>query len=99
MAKEKAFIPEDVLPDSEDFAVIDGIQVRKGSIFAALKNIDMLEKGTNKQQELALEQLEKLAPALIALGLHKHFQCRNKTVETLLLQAGQNLEGAKGRSD
>ena len=84
--------PEDVLPDGQDFTTIRGVRVRKGTIFAALKNIDLLQSGTPEQRAEALKTLRDLAPALVVLDLHRHFQCRDPEVERLLEEAAAALD-------
>lgn len=85
--------PEDVLPDDEDFQTIRGVRVRKGTIFAALQNIDRLDSDDPEARAAALEALRELAPALVVLDLHRHFQCRNPDVEQLIAEAAARLDG------
>lgn len=86
--------PEDVLPDGEDFKMIRGIRVRKGTIAAAMRNIELLESGTEAERRAAMEALRALAPALVVLGVHRHFQCRNPDAEQLLAAVADDLDGA-----
>jgi hypothetical protein len=78
--------PEDVLADAEDFVTLNGVTVRKGSIAAFLKNIDLLEDSDSSelQKAAALDALRALAPAMIASGLTKHATFRNKSVHDIL---------------
>lgn len=85
--------PEDVLPDDQDFTTIQGVRVRKGTIFAALKNIELLQSGDPELRAAALKTLRELAPALVVLDLHRHFQCRDPEVEQLIADAAEKLEG------
>jgi hypothetical protein len=76
--------PGDVLADSENFAELNGLIVRKGSIAAFLKNIDLFENSNKAQKAAALEMIKELAPAIIAAGLHKHTTFKNKIIEDIL---------------
>ena len=84
-----AIKPEDVLADQENFADFEGITVRKGSVAAFLKNIDMLDEERNsaEQRAAALEQIQQLAPAMVVLGLYKHAVFKNKQVQEILEKA------------
>ncbi len=84
--------PEDVLPDQDDFRTLEGIRVRKGTIYAAMQNMELLEEGTPKERSAALKAIEDLAPALIVLGVHRHFQCRNPDVEAVLVKTAATLK-------
>jgi hypothetical protein len=88
-----AIRPEDILPDSESFTDINGVTVRKGSIAAFLKNIDIFENSGALEQEkfAALDMLKKLAPAVVAAGLHKHADFKNKAVQAILDIEAANL--------
>ena len=88
--------PEDVLPDGEDFVDISGVRVRKGSIAAAMRNMELLERGSEEEKRRALSAIEDLAPGLAVLGLHRHFQCRNPQVEAILAEAAKRVN-ASGR--
>jgi hypothetical protein len=81
--------PEDILPDGVDSASINGRIVRKGSIAAFLANADILENGnsTAQQKQNAINMLIELAPAVIAIGLHKHVEFKNSQIEQILVKA------------
>ncbi|MBA4118490.1 MAG: hypothetical protein C0514_06325 [Candidatus Puniceispirillum sp.] len=78
--------PDDVLADNEDFVDLNGLKVRKGSIAAFLKNIDLFEDahGSQAQKDAALGAMKDLAPAIVAAGLHKHATFKNKVIEEIL---------------
>lgn len=82
----KAIKPDDILADTEDFVELNGLTVRKGSIAAFLKNIDLFEdsNSTEAQKAEALKMIKELAPAIIASGLHRHATFKNKTIENIL---------------
>lgn len=89
--------PEDVLPNGEDFASINGKHVRKGTIAAFLANADVLEdKSANEQQkEEAICFLKTLAPDVIAIGLHKHVVFKNSCVEAILAEAQASINDSR----
>ena len=80
--------PDDILADAENFVELNGLTVRKGSIAAFLKNIDLFEDSNSNSNETqkaaALEMIKELAPAIIAAGLHKHATFKNKIIEGIL---------------
>lgn len=84
----KGIQASDIIPDGADFAQINGMQIRKGSVAAFLANINLLENSsTTKEKEDALHVLQELAPTIIAIGLQNHVTFKNKQVEELLQQA------------
>lgn len=89
MLKNNSVRPEDVLPDGVDSTVINGKTVRKGTIAAFLANADILENPTadGKQKQEALNIMKELAPAVVAIGLHKHVIFKNPEAEQLLVDA------------
>jgi len=89
--------PEDILPDGEDFKTIRGVRVRKGTIAAAMSNMEVLANGSEEERHKARAVIEELAPALVVLGVHRHFQCRNPEVESILATSARLL-GDGGKS-
>lgn len=81
-----AISPEDILPDDVNESKINGIQVRKGTVAAVLANIDILENSnaTEDEKNNAISMITQLAPALVAIGLHKHVVWKNKKVQALI---------------
>ena len=92
MVNNQATRPEDILPGREDFKTIRGVRVRKGTIAAAMRNMEALEDGTDEEKEAALAMIKELASGLVVLGVHRHFICRNPEVESILAEAAQELE-------
>ncbi|WP_019217276.1 hypothetical protein [Legionella tunisiensis] len=89
----KGIQASDIIPDGADFAQMNGVQVRKGSVAAFLANINLLENAqTAKEKEEALHALQELAPTIITIGLHNHVIFKNKQVEEILLRAKNLLE-------
>lgn len=82
---------QDILEDNEDYKTIKGVRVRKGTIAAAIKNIAMLETASSDQRTTILDAIKESAPALVALEVHKYFECRNKEVEEILAHAAKHL--------
>lgn len=89
MINNKSVKPEDILPDGIDNAVINGKNVRKGTIAAFLANTDILENLNSSEQEKqeAINTMKELAPAVIAIGLHKHVIFKNSQAEQILLES------------
>lgn len=81
----KGYKPEEIFPDGSDFAEVGGVKVRKGSVGAFLKNIEIFERdgSSAKEKKAAWEQLRALAPSLIAVGLHRHVRFKNDLVEKI----------------
>lgn len=78
--------PDDILADDQNFVNLNGVMVRKGSIAAFLKNIDILEDARSSEEvkEGALAMLKELAPGVIASGLHRHATFQNKCVREII---------------
>jgi hypothetical protein len=85
----KGIRPDDVLADTENFTNLNGITIRKGSIAAFLKNIDLLEDlhSSSLEKAAALDMIKQLAPAIIASRLHKHAIFKNKVVQEIIEKA------------
>jgi hypothetical protein len=81
--------PEDILPDGVDNTTVNGMMVRKGTIAAFLANADILEipDVTEGQKKGAMDAMKELAPAVIAIGLHKHVVFKNPQIEKILIDA------------
>ena len=65
---------------------LNGLTVRKGSIAAFLKNIELFEDSNSNEasKAAALSMIKELAPAIIAAGLHRHATFKNKIIEDIL---------------
>jgi len=70
---------QDIIPDGQDFAVIDGHTVRKGSVGAFLANARVLEDANAPAdaRRIARDDLLSLVPTLDALGLFDVFELRS----------------------
>ena len=81
--------PEDILPDGIDSTELNGKTVRKGTIAAFLANAEILEdaKVSEEIKQAALTTMKKLAPDVIAIGLHKHVIFKKYVVEQILNEA------------
>ncbi len=82
----KGIKPDDILPDTENSVELNGVIVRKGSIAAFLKNIDLFEDSNSSETEkaAALDMVKQLAPAVVASSLHKHAIFKNKVIQEIL---------------
>lgn len=79
--------PEDILPNGEDTTVMNGRTVRKATVAAFLKNIEMYEdlNATDEQKQQALHIMKELAPDVNAIGLRKHVTFKNPKIEQILV--------------
>jgi hypothetical protein len=70
---------QDIIPDGQDFTVIDGHTVRKGSVGAFLANVRVLEDANvpADARRIARDDLLSLVPTLDALGLFDVFELRS----------------------
>ncbi|RMX21015.1 hypothetical protein EAS68_04730 [Legionella jordanis] len=91
-----AISPEDILATGADHAEFRGIQVRKASVAAFLANIELLESSSTASEayQQALNKLKELAPAVVAVGLHRHAQFKNSLVESIIVDAAQAFSDA-----
>lgn len=78
--------PEDVLPDRDDHAEIDGVTVRKGTVAAFLRNaIRWSDPATAAADRAALAgEIAGSMPALRALGVFDVFEVRDERLRTLM---------------
>lgn len=69
----------DVLPDGQDFTVINGHTLRKGTVGAFLANVRVLEDASApaEAKQTAHQDLLSLIPTLDALGLFEVFELRS----------------------
>jgi len=69
----------DVLPDGQDFLILNGRSLRKGSVGAFLFNARILEdaRTSNTDRIAAENDLLALIPTLDALGLFDVFELRS----------------------
>ncbi|WP_062260331.1 hypothetical protein [Endozoicomonas arenosclerae] len=84
--------PEDILSDKQDYKIIKGVKVRKGTIAAAIHNISLLDSVSPEQRDIIIEVIRESATALVALDVHRYFACRNEEVEAILSQAAEDLD-------
>lgn len=88
--------PDDILPDSENIRIIDGVKVRKGSIAAVIANISILESDVSAtEKSAALEVIKELAPALIVLDVYKHVTFKNLQIQELFDKVAKEHETKK----
>ena len=81
--------PQDIIADDVDHIQVGGMQVRKGTVAAFLANIERLENPNSsaEEQQEALQIMEELAPAIVAVGMHRHVTFKNKRAEAIIQQA------------
>lgn len=81
-----AIRPEDVLPDNINTIDIGGQTLRKGTVAAALRNVEIIESRDTSpaEKQSALNMIKELAPSLILLGLHKHLTWKNPKIQKII---------------
>ena len=77
--------PSDLIPDGDDSALINGVNVRKGSIGATAANIAVLEdpQASQADKDAAMAIIKDLVPSLKALGMHECMVWKNPEVQAL----------------
>lgn len=87
---DNGFRPEDILDEDQNTVDLGGLQGRKGSIAAFLKNIEVLEhpRANVSQKEGALNQLRTLLPVIVATGLTRHATFNNLIVQDEIARFG-----------
>lgn len=82
----KPIKPENILADGQDTAELNGRTVRKGTVAAALANLDILQSpiSTAEEKIAAKNMIIELAPDLIAIGLHQHLTWKNPEIEKII---------------
>lgn len=88
----KAIHPEDIIADGIDHTLINGKQIRKGSVAAFIANIALLENSNSSADDRAnaLQAMKELAPVIVTIGLHHHVNFKNKQAEELIQQAAKS---------
>lgn len=78
--------PSDIFPDSIDAMEIQGVNVRKGTIGAAIANAAILANPAISAVEkaAAYQTIEQLMPAMLALNLHAHLQWKNPEIQKIM---------------
>jgi hypothetical protein len=86
MTNKQGVRPEDILADGVDTTIINGKQVRKGTVAAFIANIEILEdaRASDAAKQNALAMLKILAKDVVAVGLPKHVVFKNEVVKKLL---------------
>jgi hypothetical protein len=86
MTGEPIVRPEDVLPDGVDRSLMNGVDVRKGTVAAFVANARTLERlapGTGEYEAVA-GQLRSLLPALTAVGVLEVFEPRSPALREIV---------------
>jgi hypothetical protein len=78
--------PEDLLPAGAESGVINGVEVRKGSVAAFLANAKLLDTvAPDSPEEAEVEaEIKALAPKLKALGMLEVFSIRSPRLAQLI---------------
>lgn len=86
--------PEDILSEAENYKIIDGIKVRKGTVGAALKNASILSSplANTDEKVTAKNAITELAPVLVVLGMHEHVVWKNPIIQQEIEAAAERLQ-------
>jgi hypothetical protein len=89
-----AIKPEDVLPDDVNSTIVNGVNVRKGSVAAVLANLKLLDSLDIKEdeKEAALGAIKSLAPALVAVGFKKYLTFNNPDIQKIVDEVAEEME-------
>ncbi|QRN03571.1 hypothetical protein GH742_06685 [Legionella sp. MW5194] len=81
--------PEDILPDAENYACYNNMNVRKGTVAAVLRNAEIMASplSSEAEKQAALAIITELAPGLVALGVHEHLIFKNPAIQQTVDQA------------
>ena len=85
-----ALRPEDMLEDEQDVRIINGVQVRKGTLGAFIVNarrLDAYAVGSAERGEI-LDHLREFAPAVRAVGLLEVFEPRSEVLREIFAELG-----------
>jgi hypothetical protein len=82
--------PEDMLEDQQDARIINGVQIRKGTLGAFIANARRLDGYSVDSAERGevLDQLRAFAPAVRALGLLEVFEPRGEVLQQIFAELG-----------
>ncbi len=94
---DTAVRPEDILPEDENYTVISGVRVRKGSIAAVLRNASLLASplAGQAEKEEAKKIIAELAPGLVVLGMYEHVIWNNPDIQKIIEVAAEKLQERK----
>jgi hypothetical protein len=86
MAEPRIVRPEDVLSDEENTGMMNGLEVRKGSVAAFIANVKILESlaPTDPGYPEVEAQLRALAPAVRAVGVFDVLAPRSATLAAIV---------------
>jgi len=84
--KRKSVTPQDVIPDGDDAAEFQGVQVRKGTVKAVIENANALKGMTpgTPEYEATVAQLHELRPALVALGVFDVLKVKDPVIAAII---------------
>lgn len=80
---------EDIIADHENYAVLNGIRIRKGTMGAALANAEIFTSSDSTETEKndAMNSLKELAPLLVNLSFCKHLTWKNPEIQKIFDEA------------
>lgn len=76
---------EDILPDDVNTTEIAGVHIRKGIVSGVLASAVLLESKSSSSEDKnqVITMIEKLAPAVVAIGFHNHVTWKNKKIQDI----------------
>lgn len=86
-------MPENLIPDSANYFEKNGVNIRKGTMAAAVTNIEIIESANSSllEKHEAIENLKLLAPQLNISGINKHFISRNPKIQAIFDKASDEV--------
>lgn len=88
------FKPSDILADDENYTTVKGFKLRKGTVAAVLKNIDVTAdpESTQEAKDAAYAAIEEASTALVLLGLWQHLTFKDPKIQRYVDAAAQHLK-------
>lgn len=93
MPSNHPFKPSDILSEDQNYTIVKGLKLRKGTIAAALKNADIIEDPISNEEQIkaAYESIKEAAPGLVVLGLHTHVAWKNPKIQAIIEETASQL--------
>ncbi len=83
---------EDIIADHENYAILNGVSIRKGTMGAALANAEIFisNNSTAIEKDSAKKMLEELATILAHSLFNKHLSWKNSAIQEIFDKAIKN---------
>lgn len=85
--------PEDLMSEHESYTEINGIKIRKATMGATMKNVEILASPLSSVTEKASakKMIEELSYSLVAVGLLNHVIWKNSEVQEIFENTQRRL--------